>query len=233
MTRRRDLAASGGPPAGYMGGGNNESQLASPIEKYFTMKDDYLRNGKGWEWEKMRDVVVAQYEAKGWDDSIWMMAQLRQLTDHDVPIDPERRGIVRKDDDELKAQLAEIRANAEKARREAQGAEASNMQASTDILALQKQVADLIEMNKNLMAMQAAPPQAPVAAGPVINMPDVPSLSMTKGQMLAYASAHGITLTPFLRGANGTKHDTLEAILEELDARKAAEAAKAGEQPEE
>ncbi|MFN0145102.1 MAG: hypothetical protein ACKVT1_01215 [Dehalococcoidia bacterium] len=77
--------------------------------------------------------------------------------------------------------------------------------------------------------MQAAEPRPTVAP----EMPEVPDLSMTKGEMLGYAAAHGITLTGFLTGKNGTKHDVLEAILEELDARKAANPVKDEEAPEE
>lgn len=211
------------------GAGNADSAPANPLEKYYTLKDSYARDGKPWDWRVMRDIILADYEARGWNPAHWTMKALADVQDSDVAESPERARLIRLDDAAAKKEAdalrdADIRA-AQQARVNALG-----QNAVPEVDALRAELAEMRSANEALMARMEklmsgsvvaaesapAPPaaeEAEAAESAIRALSGEPSPAWTRRDLLAYADRNSITVPDRLRGATASKAEILETVL--------------------
>lgn len=222
--------------------GSADSAPASPMEKYFTLKDSYARAGKPWDWRKMRDYVLDDYaNNRGWSMDHWTMKALAGISDSDVEESPERARLIRMDDANAKreqdaARRADLR-RAEEARVNALGDLAVS---ESDVL--RQEIANLREENAAMLAKMDAllssgtiPMNTPTPIGqpapeqpapktdaiePQVDAAEAfaiagkePTLSWTRRDLLNYATASGIVLESRLLSSTASKAEILEGIL--------------------
>lgn len=208
------------------GFGSADSQPASPVEKFFTLKQHYLTKGKEWNWQVMRDMVLHEYvEDKRWPADHYLIRALASITDEDAEMSPERARLVRMDDREAKAELERRRLLDEQKRREID--EGSGNYQADDIAELKAQIAALTAALK-----QGNPAVAEVVAEAVETSEDVetqgkdavaeaekiasgqPTLANTRAELIRYADKNNLGLPERLRANHIAKTEILEYILE-------------------
>lgn len=212
------------------GFGSADSQPASPVEKFFTLKQHYLTKGKEWKWQEMRDMVLHEYvEDKRWPADHYLIRALASITDEDAEMSPERARLVRMDDREAKAELERRRLLDEQKRREID--EGSGNYQADDIAELKAQIAALTAALKQPVTAQAVETQVPVT-----DVPDVtagqeavaeaekiasgqPTLANTRAELIRYADRNNLGLPERLRANHIAKTEILEFILEAQQAK--------------
>lgn len=212
------------------GFGSADSQPASPVEKFFTLKQHYLTKGKEWKWQEMRDMVLHEYvEDKRWPADHYLIRALASITDEDAEMSPERARLVRMDDREAKAELERRRLLDEQKRREID--EGSGNYQADDIAELKAQIAALTAALKQPVTAQAVETQVPVT-----DVPDVtagqeavaeaekiasgqPTLANTRAELIRYADRNNLGLPDRLRANHIAKTEILEFILEAQQAK--------------
>ncbi len=212
------------------GFGSADSQPASPVEKFFTLKQHYLTKGKEWKWQEMRDMVLHEYvEDKRWPADHYLIRALASITDEDAEMSPERARLVRMDDREAKAELERRRLLDEQKRREID--EGSGNYQADDIAELKAQIAALTAALKQPVTAQAVETQVPVT-----DVTDVtagqeavaeaekiasgqPTLANTRAELIRYADRNNLGLPDRLRANHIAKTEILEFILEAQQAK--------------
>ena len=212
------------------GFGSADSQPASPVEKFFTLKQHYLTKGKEWKWQEMRDMVLHEYvEDKRWPADHYLIRALASITDEDAEMSPERARLVRMDDREAKAELERRRLLDEQKRREID--EGSGNYQADDIAELMAQIAALTAALKQPVTAQTVETQVPVT-----DVTDVtagqeavaeaekiasgqPTLANTRAELIRYADRNNLGLPDRLRANHIAKTEILEFILEAQQAK--------------
>lgn len=207
------------------GFGSADSQPASPVEKFFTLKQHYLTKGKEWKWQEMRDMVLHEYvEDKRWPADHYLIRALASITDEDAEMSPERARLVRMDDREAKAELERRRLLDEQKRREID--EGAGTYQADDIAELKAQIAALTA------ALQQSNPAVAEVVAEVVASEDVetaakeavaeaekiasgqPTLANTRAELIRYADRNNLGLPERLRANHIAKTEILEYILE-------------------
>lgn len=210
------------------GFGSADSQPASPVEKFFTLKQHYLTKGKEWKWQKMRDMVLHEYvEDKQWPADHYLIRALASITDEDAEMSPERARLVRMDDREAKAELERRRLLDEQKRREID--EGAGTYQADDIAELKAQIAVL-----TAALQQSNPAVAEVVAEVVASFETAakeavaeaekiasgqPTLANTRAELIRYADRNNLGLPDRLRANHIAKTEILEFILEAQQAK--------------
>lgn len=212
------------------GFGSADSQPASPVEKFFTLKQHYLTKGKEWKWQEMRDMVLHEYvEDKRWPADHYLIRALASITDEDAEMSPERARLVRMDDREAKAELERRRLLDEQKRREID--EGAGTYQADDIAELKAQIAALTA------ALQQSNPAVAEVVAEVVASEDVetaakeavaeaekiasgqPTLANTRAELIRYADRNNLGLPDRLRANHIAKTEILEFILEAQQAK--------------
>lgn len=212
------------------GFGSADSQPASPVEKFFTLKQHYLTKGKEWKWQEMRDMVLHEYvENKRWPADHYLIRALASITDEDAEMSPERARLVRMDDREAKAELERRRLLDEQKRREID--EGAGTYQADDIAELKAQIAALTA------ALQQSNPAVAEVVAEVVASEDVetaakeavaeaekiasgqPTLANTRAELIRYADRNNLGLPDRLRANHIAKTEILEFILEAQQAK--------------
>ena len=212
------------------GFGSADSQPASPVEKFFTLKQHYLTKGKEWKWQEMRDMVLHEYvEDKRWPADHYLIRALASITDEDAEMSPERARLVRMDDREAKAELERRRLLDEQKRREID--EGAGTYQADDIAELKAQIAALTA------ALQQSNPAVAEVIAEVVASEDVetaakeavaeaekiasgqPTLANTRAELIRYADRNNLGLPDRLRANHIAKTEILEFILEAQQAK--------------
>lgn len=207
------------------GFGSADSQPASPVEKFFTLKQHYLTKGKEWNWQVMRDMVLHEYvEDKRWPADHYLIRALASITDEDAEMSPERARLVRMDDREAKAELERRRLLDEQKRREID--EGSGNYQADDIAELKAQIAALTAALKQGNPAVAEVVEAAVASEDVETQgkeavaeaekiaSGQPTLANTRAELIRYADRNNLGLPERLRANHIAKTEILEFILE-------------------
>jgi hypothetical protein len=221
-----------------MGGSGfgGDSAPATPLEKYYILKDEYLRMGKGWEWEAMRDYVRAQYHEKGWPDNHFLMTALNSIHDQDYNLDPERARLLRLDDTEAKREQDALAAAARQKVIETEGRQYADSDAQRELAELRHELAEM----KSLLGAQArneTHPATAVVEPAVASDPDplpddlaaaatsaeaavaggTPNVNWSKKELFSYAERNGITIPDEMRGQFVGKATVVDHILGEME----------------
>ena len=219
--------------------GSADSQPASPMEKYFTLKDSYARDGKPWDWEAMRGYVLDDYaNNKNWPRDHWTMRQLAELQDSDMAMSPERARLIRLDDVQANRE-ADAARDANIRRTQEARANALGEMAVPETAALKEELALLRQQNAEMMEKMNAllaggvipnfgPPEVaedvpPIAAHTMSEQElkdlndalsrEMPTIAWTRRDLLAYADRKELKLTDRAYTSTASKAEILEAIL--------------------
>lgn len=212
------------------GFGSADSQPASPVEKFFTLKQHYLTKGKEWKWQEMRDMVLHEYvEDKRWPADHYLIRALASITDEDAEMSPERARLVRMDDREAKAELERRRLLDEQKRREID--EGAGTYQADDIAELKAQIAALtaaLQQSNPAVAevvaeagtsedVETAAKEAVAEAEKIAS--GQPTLANTRAELIRYADRNNLGLPDRLRANHIAKTEILEFILEAQQAK--------------
>lgn len=220
------------PPSMMQGlggsGFGSDSTPATPLEKYYILKDEYMRLGKEWRWEAMRDYVRDQYLEKGWPENHFLMRALETINDQDMGLAPERARLLRLDDRDAKAE-AERAAAADRQRvMEVQGQQTNEASKDAQINELKAMVQQLLAREgaavRNEPTALPAPAEDTTAAveharnaveGP--NGAGLPTIDWTKKAMVDWATGRGISVPEDLLANQFTpKAEVLNHVLTKL-----------------
>lgn len=210
------------------GFGSADSQPASPVEKFFTLKQHYLTKGKEWKWQKMRDMVLHEYvEDKQWPADHYLIRALASITDEDAEMSPERARLVRMDDREAKAELERRRLLDEQKRREIDEGAGGFQSQSEDIAELKAQIAVLtaaLKQNNPAVAEAVASEDVETQGKEAVAEAEKiasgqPTLANTRAELIRYADRNNLGLPDRLRANHIAKTEILEFILEAQQAK--------------
>ena len=193
---------------------------ASPVEKFFTLEENYKRLGKAWDPAVIKDVLIDGYISDhGWKEDDPRLDQLRRVNSEPRPADPARarRDRMADREEERSRRTARAAAAKEAARR---SAEASTPE-------------DLAAENARLRALLDDPqePAPPVDPNDEAELPESEEdlvlqdmAQRNRKQILEWAEAQGVEVPRELTLPGKTKMALVEFILEQLDAQVAKEA---------